>query len=222
MNLSAPLIHALDVGCGTGLSTVALTEIATHVLGMDISAEMMTLAPRDARLTYVVAPAEQMPPRAEAFDVLTVSSAFHWLQCDAFLGEARRVLRSQGWLVIYDNYFSAHMLDDATFHAWFREYYLQRYPLPPRNREPFGAADAERAGYRFAAQDSYETTVRFRHDGLIAYLVTQSNIIAAVEGGRESLTEVEAWLATQLEPFFTPHGEGTFRFRGFIWYLAKM
>src|SRR5690242_19596358 len=37
----APLDSALDVACGTGMSTVALAEYAPRVVGLDISPEMM-------------------------------------------------------------------------------------------------------------------------------------------------------------------------------------
>jgi predicted TPR repeat methyltransferase len=42
-----PVSRGIDVGCGTGLATVALKEIARHVVGMDSSVEMIALAPTD-------------------------------------------------------------------------------------------------------------------------------------------------------------------------------
>ena len=120
LGLKGPVEAALDVGCGSGLSTVALAEIARRVVGVDASSEMLALAPTDARVSYAVAPAEVLPFGDDAFDLLTTSQAFHWFDRDGFLGEARRVLRPGGHLVVYDHYFAARMEENESFRAWFR------------------------------------------------------------------------------------------------------
>ena len=50
---SVPL--ALDVACGTGLSTTALMAIAERVIGIDISRNMLLSAKRNVRLRYIQA-----------------------------------------------------------------------------------------------------------------------------------------------------------------------
>ena len=45
VNLHGKFNDALDIGCGTGLSTVALKEIADQVTGTDDSHEMITAIP---------------------------------------------------------------------------------------------------------------------------------------------------------------------------------
>ena len=44
LHLDSKLNNALDIACGTGLSTKALLEIATNVYGTDISQEMLNFA----------------------------------------------------------------------------------------------------------------------------------------------------------------------------------
>lgn len=51
----------LDVGCGTGLSAVALKDIASEMVGLDASPQMIAWAPSDDRISYVVSIAEQLP-----------------------------------------------------------------------------------------------------------------------------------------------------------------
>jgi hypothetical protein len=58
----------------------------------------------------------------------------------------------------------------------------------------------------------------FTLEKLTAYLMTQSNIIAAVEQGVETATSVQAWLTSQITPYFTG-AVPTFMFAGYIWYL---
>src|SRR5689334_17756865 len=68
---------ALDVGCGTGFSAIALKALALRVVGMDAAAEMVALAPREDGVEYCVARAEELPFREGRFDLITLSSAFH-------------------------------------------------------------------------------------------------------------------------------------------------
>lgn len=97
---------ALDVGCGTGFSTVALKEIVQKVIGLDISAERLSLAEKKGNVEYILRSAENLPVCADKFDLITVSQAIHWVNKDKFFKEADRVLKRSGWLIAYDNYFS--------------------------------------------------------------------------------------------------------------------
>lgn len=106
LSLNSPFQRALDVGCGTGLSTIAVKEIAAWVMGADSSAEMIYLAPKASAVEYQVANAELLPFRDLVFDLVTVSQAIHWFGKVSFLQETRRVTRSEGWLIVYDNYFA--------------------------------------------------------------------------------------------------------------------
>src|SRR4051812_6275932 len=77
LELANPVPLALDVGCGTGQSTVALSEIAERVVGTDIAVEMVRLAPRSDGTSYVVSRSEEMPFASGVFDLATVAMAFH-------------------------------------------------------------------------------------------------------------------------------------------------
>jgi len=221
LSLAEPVARALDVGCGTGLSTIALKTIACHLVGVDNAAEMIALAPTDPQIEYMFAPAEKMPVDDSDFDLIAISSAFHWINRSAFFTEARRVLRPQGWLVMYDNYFCARMEESRAFQAWGRDHYLTKYPSPPRASVGFSAEDAEQDGFRLIGQEEYQNFVQFSLETLVDYLVTQSNVIAAVEGGKERIEDVMRWLTENIAPFFAGRAEATFMFRGPIWYLRK-
>ena len=99
LSLNSPFQRALDVGCGTGLSTIAVKEIAAWVMGADSSAEMIYLAPKASAVEYQVANAEP-PFRDLVFDLVTVSQAIHWFGRVSFLQETRRVTRSEGCLIV--------------------------------------------------------------------------------------------------------------------------
>jgi len=60
---------------------------------------MLRYAPHNDRIHYTLTPAEQLPFETGFFDLLTVSSGVHWFDIERFIAEARRVLKSKGWLV---------------------------------------------------------------------------------------------------------------------------
>ncbi len=219
LSLTKPVARAVDVGCGTGLSTVALKEIAEEIVGVDASAEMVALAEKDERIEYGVADALSLPFGENEFDLMTLCSAFHWLDRKKFLREAGRVLRPQGWLIVYDNYFSGQMEENAAFETWYRESHVRKFPPPPRTWAIFTGEDSGNEGFHLAGQERYQNRIGFSIEGLIDYLTTHSNVIAAVEVGGEDIQEVRLWLTENLKPLFGDLKEATFLFNGPIWYL---
>ncbi|HYX29430.1 MAG TPA: class I SAM-dependent methyltransferase [Pyrinomonadaceae bacterium] len=220
LSITRPLSSALDVGCGTGLSTVALKGIAENIIGLDASAEMIALAPEENGIRYFVAAAENLPFDNNDFDLLTLSQVFHWLDANRFLAEANRVLRPSAWLIAYDNYFSGQMVEHPEFHRCYEEY-LARYPVPPRGKIAFSTENAELFGLHLVKEERHDNTVTFSLEGLVDYLVTQSNVIARVEGGSESIQEARSWLTRVIEPIFGSAGEKEFLFNAPIWYLQN-
>ena len=217
--MTVPFQRALDVGCGTGLSTVALKEIAARVVGVDSSAAMIDLAPKHAAIEFEVADAEHLAFEDRQFDLVTVSQAIHWFGNAGFLQEAGRVTRTEGWLIVYDNYFAGS--ENGAFNAWHQESYLTRYPSPPRAWASFSAGNTEEQGFRLIDDEVLRSTISFSLDGLIDYFVTQSNIIAAVEGGKETIDETRAWLKSSLNCFFETSSTRDFLFNAPIWYLRR-
>ena len=218
--LVEPLSSALDVGSGTGLSAIALKEIAQNVVGVDASAEMVALAPKEDRIKYFVATAENLPFEENEFDIITLSQVFHWLDKDKFLAEANRVLRAKGRLIAYDNYFSGQMTKNIEFHRWYKEEYLKKYPIPPRVKVELTPESVSPYGFRFLKEEWDENVVGFSLEETVDYLVTQSNIIAAVEGGKEKIEEVKEWLTEGIKSMFKGAKEN-FLFNTRIWYLTS-
>lgn len=218
--LGFPVGRTLDVACGTGQSTRALAEIARSVVGIDSSAVMIEQAPPLPNVEYEVASAERLPFDDATFDLVTVGLAFHWFDQDRFLQEAARVLRSNRWLVIYDNGFRGRMREELTFEAWMKEEYWRRYRSPPRGRKEVGKERAAAFGFALEGEESYTNELVMSHEGLVRYLLTQSNVISAVEGGKENAEEVAAWLKQSVAPFFGDEPR-TMIFGGSIWYLQK-
>jgi ubiquinone/menaquinone biosynthesis C-methylase UbiE len=203
LQLDKKLNTALDIACGTGLSTKALLEIATTVYGTDISREMLKLALQPDKINYAVAPAEQQPFADGSFDLVTVSSGVHWFDIDKFLIEANRLLKRKSWLVLYENHFIAEMVGNDDFANWFRNVYLKKFPSPPRNNTyAWTNENLKSKNFNFITEEIFKNAVTLNKKQLGLYFTTQSNVIAAVEKDETSYEEVENWLDQQLALFF--------------------
>lgn len=203
LQLEEKLDNALDVACGTGLSTKALLEIATHVYGTDISPEMLKRAVQAGKISYAVAPAEQQPFADQYFDLITVSSGVHWFDIDKFLAEANRLLKNKSWLVLYENHFIAEMVGHGNFKNWFYNVYLKKFPSPPRNNAyAWTNENLTPKNFHFITEEKFKNSVALTKKQLALYFTTQSNIIAAVEKKETTYGEVENWLDQELSSFF--------------------
>lgn len=132
----------------------------------------------------------------------------------------RRLLQPGGWLVIYNNAFRGEMVGNLEFHDWVTSAYLPTFPSPARSRTPLDDDDATQAGSALIAREAYENEVTFTPEDLVDYLMTQSNIIAAVERSDRVPEDIRAWLLAQVTPLF-PVPSATFAFGGDIWFLQR-
>lgn len=223
LHLHNKLNNALDVACGTGLSTKALLEIATHVYGTDISEEMLKLAPHRDKINYSLAPAEQQPFADNSFDLITVSSGVHWFDIDKFLIEANRLLKSKSLLVLYENHFIAEMVGNNNFSNWFADVYLKNFPSPPRNNAyAWTTENLNQKNFVFIGEEKFKNAVTLTKKQLALYFTTQSNIIAAVEKNQTTYQEAEHWLSDELSSFFdNDDTTRTINYGNWIKYIQK-
>lgn len=172
-------------------------------------------------MSYVAGRAEELPIRAGSFDLLTVSLTFHWLDRERFLPEALRVLNRHGRVVVYDNFFAGRAEEGGEdgMGQWMRDVYWKRYPYPSRFPLDFTAGDLVEPGFRCEMHDEYQNLVEFTRERLVDYLVTQTNVIAAVEEGDECIDDVRGWLLCELASFFEGRESRRFIFECPIWIL---
>ncbi len=99
--------RVLDLGCGTGYGTASLVGVASHVVGVDVSAEAIRLATgafgeSGAEFRQVADPSRNTLPFADgSFDaVLSFQVIEHLDRPAAYLAEAARVLVPGGVLLL--------------------------------------------------------------------------------------------------------------------------
>jgi ubiquinone/menaquinone biosynthesis C-methylase UbiE len=208
--------RAIDVACGTGLSTLGLAEFARTVVGFDISPEMMRVAlsasnigPSNigaSNIRYVLGRAEQLGFAGGVFDAVTCSSGIHWFDQQRFFAELRRVVRAGGWIGLYDHYFMG-MPDVDGFDAWVAELFV-RYPLPPRNPQVGDPRSQTPDGFEVVGTDTFEDPIEMTHEAFVDYQITVSSCVAAAERGIPQ-AEIRNWLLESSAPLFDTPAPGT-------------
>jgi ubiquinone/menaquinone biosynthesis C-methylase UbiE len=95
-------VDAAEVGCGTGHWLAELAGWVRTAAGLDLSAEMLDRARAAAPSAHVVrGRAEKLPWATGSFDRLfCINAMHHFADANAFMVEARRVLRPRGALMI--------------------------------------------------------------------------------------------------------------------------
>jgi SAM-dependent methyltransferase len=219
-SLSTRVSRALDAGCGTAESSVALADLADRVIGLDASPEMLQHAPAHPRIHYVQAAAEATPFASRTFDVITAALSFHWFDPNLFLAEAGRLLRPRGWLVIYTAGFTGQLRHHAGFAPWF----LEMFPAPLAATRASGtltAGLAEAHGLALDREERFVTEVPMTADQFIDFQLSTPNIIVAAARRDATLDEAARWFRESVTPFFAGRSHHVCQFAGTVWALTR-
>lgn len=98
----------VDLGCGTGLSSRPWSSLSESVIGIDPSADMLEAAragTKAANISYRPGTGQDTGLTASVADIVTCSSAVHWMEPKPTVDEIARILREQGVLLIYGHYY---------------------------------------------------------------------------------------------------------------------
>jgi SAM-dependent methyltransferase len=192
---------ALDVGCGAGRSTAALTAIAGTVVGIEPAAAM--LAHRHAvapRASFVVGRAEDLPFANASFNLVTAAGSLNYTDRGRSLGEIARVLAPGGVLAIYDFSSGRRCHAAASLDDWFAEF-ERLYPYPPGYALDVRALDYGSVGLRLAGYEPFEVAVALTLDAYLAYVLSEANVERAVASGSPEAA-IAAWCRERLAPVF--------------------
>lgn len=92
----------LDIGCGTGRSTLALADKCGKVFGVDSSQHMLDKATGNPKVTYLFGSGHDLPLPDASVDVVTFAGALSYLDADAATDELKRVCRKSALICPYD------------------------------------------------------------------------------------------------------------------------
>lgn len=96
----------VDIGCGTGLSTLIWSGVSDAVIGIDPSTDMLDVAKQKAdglgNVSFIHAFSDKTGLADNYADVITCSQSFHWMNPKTTLDEVSRVLKDGGVFAVYD------------------------------------------------------------------------------------------------------------------------
>ena len=178
--------RALDIGCGSGLSTRALTAIAPKRIGIEPVEAMVQVAPQiDAGAAFIHGNAETLPFADNTFDLLTAAGSLNYIDLNRFFPEARRVLAQNGILFVYD--FSQPR------DSWFTDF-ITRYPSPPghaRKLDPDILATLA-SGLQITTANSFDLALAMSPAAYVDYAMTETNVAHAIAQGTPE-PEIRHW-----------------------------
>lgn len=221
MKIEGMLENGLDLGCGAGLSTTALLKVCNHVIGVDASEAMVERAKQEKAnqgIKFITCPAEKIDFPNNSFDIITIAGAINWIDETVFLPLAKNILKDKGILVVYDNFMSDRMEGNDSYTSWWHNEYLVKFPKPARKENVWSNEDVLPYQFSMVKQETYSNNLEMTKDEYIAYMLTQSNVIARVEEGDEKLEEVRLWFSKTLDSVFSGRKQ-TLIFEGYVWYL---
>lgn len=147
--------RALDVGCGTGMSSVALLNLAQQVVGVDTSLEMLRLARKAERLHYLASQAEALPFRSGRFDLIAACGSMDWVDRTRFMPRAAELLVTGGWLVSLDFGDRGQSAAIPALERWYQDVFHRAYPRPPARDPLLTSAEALHHGFSEPVYQSF-------------------------------------------------------------------
>lgn len=92
----------LDVGCGTGQSSIALTNFCRKVIGIEPSQEMLDKVIVHQNVEYAYYDCEHISYEDNLFDVITFAGSLFYGKSQQLLDETIRVSKNNGQVIAYD------------------------------------------------------------------------------------------------------------------------
>lgn len=210
--------RALDIGCGTGLSTRALRPLTNEAIGMEPYVAMLrwseSIAPDAA---FVAGAAEAIPVRSQSMPLLTAAGSLNWADLGQFFPEARRVVTDDGVLVVYDFGQGCDLAGSDALARWNAQFKL-RYPSPPCRAVNLQTLSSDTPGFALREGEEFAVPISIAPDFYLEYALTETNVEAAVRNGIPK-HEIRAWCDETLAPVFDGEAREV-TFRGFIAYLS--
>ena len=203
----------IDLGCGTGLSTLAWQGKCARAIGIDPSDDMLSIARRrqSATLSFQKGFGHATGLESAGADVVVCSQSFHWMEPGATLAEVNRILAPGGvfatvdcdWPFIsewnvdrgYEELFSKVCeieANDASLRDGFVRYSKEKH-----------LANIKQSGYfRYAREVVFSNTEKCTTERLMKLALSQGGLQAILKTNPELITHAVARFSEQVSSTF--------------------
>lgn len=94
--------NGLDIGCGTGQSSLALAEFCNKVIGIEPSEEMLQESIANSKIEYQHYDGNTLEFENDYFDVITFAGSLFYAKSQKLLNEVIRVSTPRAKIIVYD------------------------------------------------------------------------------------------------------------------------
>ncbi|HEX5484436.1 MAG TPA: class I SAM-dependent methyltransferase [Limnobacter sp.] len=179
--LTPDLDLAVDVGCGTGQFTTLLAQSFKRVLGVDPSQSQIAHATPLANVSYLCAPAEQLPVDNRCASLITAAQAAHWFQLPAFYDEVRRIAKPGAVLALITY---GVLTLEAALNARFQQFYTDEIgPHWPPER---ALVDSGYATLPFPFDEQQAPALHIQHEWTLPQFLGYVSTWSAIRAAREA------------------------------------
>jgi ubiquinone/menaquinone biosynthesis C-methylase UbiE len=96
----------VDMGCGTGLSTIIWSDVSNKVIGIEPNPDMIKIAKGKSlgvdNVEFISGFSDDTGLKNNCADIITCSQSFHWMNPKTTLKEVTRILKEGGIFAVYD------------------------------------------------------------------------------------------------------------------------
>jgi SAM-dependent methyltransferase len=186
------------------LSANALSGLCERCFGVEPVERMLALAKAVApRVGFAAGRAEALPFASGAFGLITAAGALNFVSDLArAAGELLRVLAPGGTLVVYDFSHGRSFRDSVALEEWCEEFY-RRWPAPEGEAIELNPEilAGMHPGLRLRWRERFEIGLRLEAAFYAGYVLTETNVAAAVRRG-EAEGPIREWCEETLPGVF--------------------
>ncbi len=194
-----------DCATGSGQAAVGLAPYFERVVATDLSAQQIAQAVQRPNIEYRQAPAASSGLPDASVSLVTVATAAHWLDTDAFYDEVRRVSKPQGRIAVWA--YRQPTITPAVDERMHAFYFDVVYPYWPSGREKVDQ-NYETLYFPFDSWNAplFESVHTWNFHHLVGYLQTWSALNQMVaQTGQSPLPDFLPSLAQAWGPAETCH-----------------
>lgn len=200
----------LDLGCGTGLSTLSFLRLGISSTGDAVDPDAAMLAEAESALgkTYPdvrfrIGRAEAIPLADASVDLVLIGSAIHWFDLARAEPEIARVLRPRGKLLVFEYQFPK-CLDSPELAETVRRRFNLEWKAPVQTpRGTLAELLAPFARWKKIGEDRPEWIETLSLERFLGHLFSQSRYLHA----EAAIADPEAY-RVEIERAFAPYFAG--------------
>ena len=166
---------AWDCGTGNGQVAQQLAQTFKEVTATDISRSQLQHAVQAKNISYVIAPAEDVPFAVDSFDLITAGQAIHWFDLELFYKECLRVGKNNavvaffGYSPVRGDTFLNEIIDEFYFNTIYSYWEAERKIVEDRYASLYFP-------FEEIPSPSFRITVEWSAIDLEGYLNTWSSV----------------------------------------------